>query len=116
MEKKKSIQDWLKQLRENKAGTIEVDAMRHGVTIGSIAAILSKQLNAYFDDHKIDYMVTSRRHLVRFLTTRGVDDKGGGPLVKKSVRNWLRSYGIETRHDGGFVIFKRIERKKKIIK
>ena len=107
----KSIKDWLKQLRENKAGAIETKALRVGVTAGSIAAIFSKQLNEYFDKYKIDYIDIRRKDLPSLIGTKALDKRKGPPTLSSWVRERLRAYGISVAHYGGFVSFKRIKPK-----
>ena len=110
-EGKKSTKDWLKNLRENKAGAIETKRLRVGVTTGSIAAIFSQQLNEYFDKHKIDYVDIRRKDLPELIGTKALRKDRNQPTITPWVRERLRAYGISVAHEGGFISFKRIKPK-----
>jgi hypothetical protein len=107
----KSIREWLKQLRENKAGAIETKVLSVGVTVSSIASLFSQQLNDYFDKHKRNYADFRRRDLASMIGTKALSTKSGPPTVSIWVRNRLKGYGISVSHRGGFVSFKRIKPK-----
>lgn len=101
----------MERLRENKSGAIESKALRVGVTSGSIASIFSKQLNEYFDKHKVDYVDIRRKDLPSLIGTKALTNKGGPPTLTSWVKENLRAYGISVTHRGGFVSFKKIKPK-----
>jgi len=105
----KSIREWLKQLRENKAGAIETKALSVGVTSSSIASLFSQQLNDYFDKHKRNYVDIRRKDLPSLIGTKALSKKSGPPTVSLWVKERLKGYGISVSHRGGFVSFKRIK-------
>lgn len=109
--KEKSIQEWLKQLRDNKSGAIEARALKVGVTAGSIAAIFSSQLNEYFDKHKRDYVDIRRKDLPALIGVKALKKDANAPTLTPWVRERLRAYGISVTHKRGFVSFKRIKPK-----
>jgi len=111
-ERKRSIKNWLEQLRENKAGAFETKALKHGVTAGSIAAIAASQINAYYNKHNVTALDISRKHLAELFSVKALERPNGqAPTIKPWIRERLRSYGIRVVHSGGYVSFQKIKQK-----
>ena len=105
-----SIQEWLRRLRENEVGAIELDAVHYGVTAGSVAAIAASMIIKYYNKNKVDALVMRRKDLPRHFGTFGIQkavSKLKPPTLTKHVVERLRAYGIKTTHKSGYVVFER---------
>ena len=104
---RESIQKWLKQLRENEIGAIELDAVHYGVTAGSVAAIAASMILKYFNKKQVDVLILQRRDLQKHFGTFGIKKNTTPLTLTKHVIERLRAYGIKTTHKSGYVLFEK---------
>jgi len=108
-DKPRSVKDWLTALRTNQTAAIKTNALKHGATPRSIASIFAHQLNQYFDESKIDFVIFQRTALAGLLSTLALNKKAPQPTLKITVRKYFRAYGIAAYYVGGLIEFRRIE-------